>query len=153
MIALPSRDLDVLHIATHAVARNDAPEQSALFLSAADGTPIAAERLTADDIARSGLRADVVVLSGCATGDGRELRGEGVLGLTYGFLANGWHTVIGSLWPVEDALTARFMEEFYAAYRQSGHAADALRIAQLRTRSTAGASIWSSFVVRSNEMH
>ena len=122
MIELPSADLGVLHFATHAVARRDAPEQSALFLSeyAADGSPLPSDRLTADDIARSGLRADVVVLSGCATGDGRELRGEGVLGLTYGFLANGSHTVIASLWPVEDALTARFMEEFYAAYRASG---------------------------------
>ena len=153
VIELPKQDLDVLHFATHAVARKDAPEQSALFLSefAADGTPLAADRLTADDIARSGLRADVVVLSGCATGDGRELRGEGVLGLTYGFLANGSHTVIGSLWPVEDALTARFMQEFYAAYRVSGRAADALRVAQLRTRGTAASAVWSSFVVRASE--
>ena len=43
-------------------------------------SPLPVDRLTADDITRSGLRADVVVLSGCATGDGRELRGEGVLG-------------------------------------------------------------------------
>jgi CHAT domain-containing protein/tetratricopeptide (TPR) repeat protein len=154
VIELPSDTLDVLHFATHAVARPDAPEQSALFLSeyAADGSPLPSDRLTADDITRSGLRADVVVLSGCATGDGRELRGEGVLGLTYGFLANGSQTVIASLWPVEDALTARFMEEFYTAYRASGHAADALRTAQLRTRGGNGASVWSSFVVRSNQL-
>jgi len=151
---LPSADLGILHFATHAVARRDAPEQSALFLSefAADGSPLAQDRLTMDDIARSGLRADVVVLSGCATGDGRELRGEGVLGLTYGFLANGSRTVIASLWPVEDALTARFMEEFYAAYRTSGRAADALRIAQLRARGTVGSAVWSSFVVRANQL-
>ena len=111
------------------------------------------DRLTLDDIARSGLRADVVVLSGCATGDGRELRGEGVLGLTYGFLANGSHTVVASLWPVEDALTARFMEEFYAAYRVvRPQRADALRIAQLRARGTSGPAVWSSFVVRANEL-
>jgi CHAT domain-containing protein len=154
VIALPSADLGVLHFATHAVARRDAPEQSALFLSefAADGSPLADDRLTADDIARSGLRADVVVLSGCATGDGRELRGEGVLGLTYGFLANGSHTVVASLWPVEDALTARFMEEFYATYRVSGSAPEALRIAQLRVRGTSGSAVWSSFVVRANEL-
>ncbi len=155
VIELPSDELGVLHFATHAVARRDAPEQSALFLSefAADGSPLANDRLTVDDIARSGLRADVVVLSGCATGDGRELRGEGVLGLTYGFLANGSHTVVASLWPVEDALTARFMEEFYAAYRVVGQrAADALRIAQLRTRGTSGPAVWSSFVVRANEL-
>jgi tetratricopeptide (TPR) repeat protein len=154
VIELPSDTLDVLHFATHAVTRRDAPEQSALFLSeyAADGSTLPTDRLTADDIARSGLRADVVVLSGCATGDGRELRGEGVLGLTYGFLANGSHTVIASLWPVEDALTARFMEEFYSAYRVSGRAAEALRVAQLRSRATLVATVWSSFVVRSNEL-
>jgi CHAT domain-containing protein/tetratricopeptide (TPR) repeat protein len=154
VIELPSDTLNVLHFATHAVARRDAPEQSALFLSeyAADGSPLPTDRLTADDIARVGLRADVVVLSGCATGDGRELRGEGVLGLTYGFLANGSHTVIASLWPVEDALTARFMEEFYSAYKVSGRAADALRVAQLRSRGTAAATVWSSFVVRSNKL-
>jgi CHAT domain-containing protein/tetratricopeptide (TPR) repeat protein len=154
VIELPSRDLDVLHFATHAVTRRDVPEQSALFLSeyAADGSPLPSDRLTADDITRSGLRANIVVLSGCATGDGRELRGEGVLGLTYGFLANGSHTVVASLWPIEDALTARFMEEFYSAYRASGRAADALRTAQLRTRNDGGAAVWSSFVVRSNEL-
>jgi CHAT domain-containing protein len=154
VIELPSAELGVLHFATHAVARRDAPEQSALFLSefAADGSPLPNDRLTADDISRSGLRADVVVLSGCATGDGGELRGEGVLGLTYGFLANGARTVIATLWPVEDALTARFMEEFYAAYRSSGSAPQALRIAQLRARGTSGPAVWSSFVVRANEL-
>src|SRR5690606_12740521 len=113
-----------------------------LFLSeyAADGSPLPSDRLTADDIARSGLRADLVVLSGCATGDGRELRGEGVLGLTHGFLGNGSRTVVSSLWPVEDALTARFMEEFYSAYRASGRAAEALRVAQLRSRGGGGAA-------------
>jgi CHAT domain-containing protein/tetratricopeptide (TPR) repeat protein len=154
VLGLPSRELDVLHFATHAVTRRDAPEQSALFLSeyAADGTPLQMDRLTADDIARSGLRANLVVLSGCATGDGRELRGEGVMGLTYRFLANGSNTVVASLWPVEDALTARFMEEFYAAYRATGRAPDALRTAQLRTRGSAASAVWASFVVRANAL-
>jgi tetratricopeptide (TPR) repeat protein len=154
VIQLPSQDLDVLHFATHAEARRDAPEQSALFLSeyAADGSMLPVDRLTAEEIRRHGLRADVVVLSGCATGDGRELRGEGVLGLTYGFLSNGANTVVASLWPVEDALTARFMQEFYAAYRATGRASQALRIAQLRTRNSAGPSVWASFVVRSGSL-
>ena len=153
VIELPSADLDVLHFATHAVARRDAPEQSALFLSeyAADGSPLPADRLTAEDITRSGLRADVVVLSGCATGDGRELRGEGVLGLTYGFLANGSHTVVASLWPVEDALTARFMEEFYAAYRAVGaRGRRAAHRATAHPRQRRRPPVWSSFVVRAN---
>jgi CHAT domain-containing protein len=150
---LPAKDLAVLHFATHAVAHNDSPDQSALFLTeyARDGALLPASRLTTSDIVRSGLRADVVVLSGCATGDGGALRGEGVLGLTYGFLANGSHSVVASLWPIEDAATARLMNEFYRAYRESRSAADALRTAQLRTRASAPAGVWSSFVVRANE--
>jgi CHAT domain-containing protein len=153
VLELPAKDLAVLHFATHAVAHADAPEQSALYLTeyAPDGTALPSSRLTANDIARSGLHADVVVLSGCATGDGSALRGEGVLGLTYGFLANGSHSVVASLWPIEDASTARFMNEFYRAYRVSGRASEALRTAQLRTRGRGSAGVWSSFVVRANE--
>ncbi len=149
---LPTQDLRVLHFATHALARRDSPAQSALYLSefAADGSNIADNRLTVDDIARSRLRANVVVLSGCATGDGNELRGEGVLGLTYGFLANGSNSVVAALWPIEDSSTARFMSEFYRAYRDSGKAAEALREAQLRTRANTATAVWSSFVVRAN---
>ena len=140
VLQLPAGELAVLHFATHAVARKDSPDQSALYLSEyAPGRRAAADaRLTASDIARTGLRANVVVLSGCATGDGGELRGEGVLGLTYGFLANGSRSVVAALWPIEDASTARFMNEFYRAYRESGRAADALRTAQLRTRGSPG---------------
>jgi CHAT domain-containing protein len=98
----------------------------------------------------SGLRARVVVLSGCATGDGSTLRGEGVLGLAYGFLANGSGAVVASLWPVEDASTARLMNDFYRAYRAHGNAAEALRSAQLRGRATGKSGAWSSFVVRAN---
>ena len=121
VLELPSSELAVLHFATHAVARRDSPEQSALYLSeyTHDGALLQATRLTANDITRSGLRADLVVLSGCATGDGSALRGEGVLGLTYGFLANGSHSVVAALWPIEDASTARFMNEFYRSYRVS----------------------------------
>jgi CHAT domain-containing protein/tetratricopeptide (TPR) repeat protein len=152
VLALPSRDLGVLHFATHAMARSDWPEQSALYLSefAADGSSVTNSRVTVGEITRSGLHADVVVLSGCATGDGSELRGEGVLGLTYGFLANGSRAVIASLWPIEDASTARFMSEFYGAYRSNANPAEALRRAQLRTRDTIAPSVWSSFVVRAN---
>jgi CHAT domain-containing protein len=153
VLQLAPENLGVLHFATHALARRDFPEQSALYLSeyAADGSRLDDSRLTASQIARSGLHADVVVLSGCATGDGGALRGEGVLGLTYGFLSNGSRSVVAALWPIEDAATARFMSEFYRAYRSSGRAADALRTAQMHMRHSAKASVWSSFVVRANE--
>ena len=152
VIELPSRDLDVLHFATHAVARRDAPEQSALFLSeyAADGSPLPRDRLTADDIARSGLRADVVVLSGCATGDGRELRGEGVLGLTYGFLANGstpWSLRCG-----RSRTRSRRVSWRSSTPPTAPAAARPTRCAPRNcARAARGAeSVWSSFVVRAN---
>jgi tetratricopeptide (TPR) repeat protein len=152
VLALSSTDLGVLHFATHALARRDSPEQSALYLSeyTSGGKLVPDSRITVGEITRSGLRADVVVLSGCATGDGSELRGEGVLGLTYGFLANGSQAVVASLWPIEDASTARFMSAFYAAYRANAQPAEALRDAQLRTRGVITAAVWSSFVVRAN---
>jgi CHAT domain-containing protein len=152
VLELPWKDLAVLHFATHALARKDSPEQSALFLSAyaPDGTLLPDTRLTTSEITRYRLRADLVVLSGCATGDGNALRGEGVLGLTYGFLANGSRSVVASLWPVEDASTARFMNEFYQAFRATGSASEALRNAQLRTRGSTSVPVWSSFVVRAN---
>jgi CHAT domain-containing protein len=152
VLELASTQLKILHFATHAVARADSPEQSALFLSEfrADGSRLDDSQLTVGDIARSGLNANVVVLSACETGEGSRLRGEGVLGLTYGFLANGSGSVVAALWPIEDAGTAKFMSEFYGAYRTSAKPADALRAAQLRTRQSARAAVWSSFVVRAN---
>jgi CHAT domain-containing protein/tetratricopeptide (TPR) repeat protein len=153
VLDLAALDLGVLHFATHAVARADAPERSALYLSeySPDGVLDPASRLTTSDIMSSGLHAQVVVLSGCATGDGSTLRGEGVLGLTYGFLANGSGAVVASLGPVEDATTARLMSEFYKSYRVSGNAVEALRAAQLRVRAAKkDEAVWSSFVVRAN---
>jgi CHAT domain-containing protein/tetratricopeptide (TPR) repeat protein len=153
VLELASQELSVLHFATHAIAREDAPERSALFLSeySPDGGLDADSQLSTADIVTSGLRARVVVLSGCSTGDGSKLRGEGVLGLTHGFLANGAGAVVASLWPVEDASTARLMREFYRAYRANGNAAQALRAAQLRAReSQPDTGVWSSFVVRAN---
>jgi CHAT domain-containing protein len=153
VLSLPAKELAVLHFAVHAVTLGDEPEQSALFLSeySREGELQNPSKVTALDIAQSGLRADVVVLSACGTGDGNALRGEGVLGLTYEFLANGSHSVVASLWPIEDASTARFMNEFYRAYRVNGSAADALRAAQLKMRAAGTSGVWASFVVRANE--
>ena len=105
--------------------------QSALYLSEirCRRHRARAERLTASEIGRTGLHADLVVLSGCATGDGSAMRGEGVLGLTYAIpgerrALRGGCVVARS----QDASTARLMSEFYKAYRKTGRAAEALRV-------------------------
>jgi hypothetical protein len=79
------------------------------------------------------LRApvDLVVLSACETGLGQDLRGEGLIGLTRGFMYAGATTVVASLWKVEDESTAELMKLFYIEMLQNGKTpAEALRLAQ-----------------------
>jgi CHAT domain-containing protein len=73
---------------------------------------------------------ELVVISGCDTAMGMQLAGEGMMGLTRGFLAQGAHHVISTLWPVSDRASAQFMALFYEALHGSGNVAEALRAAQ-----------------------
>jgi CHAT domain-containing protein len=83
------------------------------------------------DIYDLDLDADLVVLSGCRTAVGKEVRGEGVMGLTRGFQYAGVPRVIASLWKVQDRTTAELMTRFYKALWENGLSpAAALREAQ-----------------------
>ena len=66
------------------------------------------------------LAADLVVLSACETAIGREMRGEGLLGLTRGFMFAGARQVVASLWQVEDRATAELMRVFYTGVLRDG---------------------------------
>jgi CHAT domain-containing protein len=98
------------------------------------------------------LDADLVVLSGCRTALGRELRGEGLVGLTRGFLYAGAPRVVASLWKVEDRATSELMARFYRALWQEGlPPAAALRSAQLslrRERRWRDPYFWAGFVLQ-----
>src|SRR4030095_12399070 len=77
------------------------------------------------------LDADLVVLSACESALGRELSGEGMIGLTRGFQYGGGRSVVASLWSVADQVTAELMARFHR-HRAAGLAKDeALRAAQL----------------------
>ncbi|MEM7305546.1 MAG: CHAT domain-containing tetratricopeptide repeat protein [Planctomycetota bacterium] len=146
--ALFALDLDeyrVLHFATHALVDDERPDRSALVLSQLDlpdriGAALKGERiddglLKADEIARElRLDADLVVLSACETALGREVAGEGYLGLADAFLRAGTRGVAASLWSVDDRATALFMERFYTAWRAGATKADALRTARAALR-------------------
>ena len=105
-----------VHFATHAILNSEHPELSGIVLSLVDeqGKPVDGF-LRLHDIYNLNLPADLVVLSACQTGLGREIRGEGLLGLTRGFMYAGAPRVVASLWKVDDAATAELMKRFYAA--------------------------------------
>jgi CHAT domain-containing protein len=126
-------DYRILHFATHGVLRAEHPELSALVLSRYrdDGTPREG-RLSLYEVYGLRLPADLVVLSACRTALGREVRGEGLLGLPRGFLYAGATRVLVSLWDVQDESTAELMRRFYRHLLVAGRSpAAALRAAQL----------------------
>jgi CHAT domain-containing protein/tetratricopeptide (TPR) repeat protein len=126
----------VVHFATHGIADTRNPELSGLVLSLVDAAGKPREGfLGLSDIYDLDLAADLVVLSGCRTALGKEVRGEGLMGLTRGFLYAGVPRVVGSLWPVQDRTTAELMSFFYKAMWQRGlPPAAALREAQRSLR-------------------
>jgi CHAT domain-containing protein/tetratricopeptide (TPR) repeat protein len=137
VLAAGLRDYRVIHFATHALADLQNPELSGLMLSQVDAKGHPREGfLGLSDIYELDLNADLVVLSGCKTALGKEVRGEGLMGLTRGFQYAGVPRVVASLWPVQDHTTAELMTRFYRAmWRDHLPAAAALREAQLSLRS------------------
>jgi CHAT domain-containing protein len=123
----------LIHFATHGVIDTRYPDLSALALSRFDAAGAPTQGLLGlPDIYALNLNADLVVLSACETALGRDIRGEGLLGLTQGFLYAGAKGVVASLWPVADRATAELMRRFYDHMLLDGlRPAAALRRAQL----------------------
>ncbi len=127
-------DYRFVHFATHGRFDSERPELSGLALSRLDarGRPRDGWMLRSHEIFRLDLRAESVVLSACRSGLGREVRGEGLVGLTQAFLHAGAARVVVSFWPVDDQATAALMERFYRGVLEGGlRPAAALRVAQL----------------------
>ncbi len=143
----------IVHFATHGLIDSSRPELSGLVLSRVDSTGAPRDGfLRLRDIYSLELSADLVVLSGCRTAWGREIRGEGLVGLTRGFMAAGVPRVIASLWRVEDRATAELMAELYRSMWQQEHSpAAALRQAQLsviRQKKWRDPYYWGAFIVQ-----
>ena len=123
----------VLHFATHGLLDLVQPELSGLVLSLFDEQGRSVDGfLRAHELYARPLAAELVVLSACQTGLGREVRGEGLVGLPRGFLYAGVPRVVVSLWNVADHRTAELMSMFYEGYADGLSPAAALRQAQLR---------------------
>ncbi len=105
----------LIHVASHATTDAEIPQASALILSTVDakGKPIDGRVLGADFMGVR-LHADTVVLSACDTALGKSVAGEGLIGLQYAVLARGARSVVSSLWPAIDQVTAELMVKFYS---------------------------------------
>jgi CHAT domain-containing protein/tetratricopeptide (TPR) repeat protein len=102
-----------IHFATHGLVDSERPGLSSLVLSMVDVQGKAQDGfLRLHDIYNLKLPAELVVLSACQTGLGREIKGEGLVGLTRGFMYAGAARVVVSLWNVNDKATAELMTRF-----------------------------------------
>jgi CHAT domain-containing protein/Tfp pilus assembly protein PilF len=146
-------DRRVVHFATHGLLNSEHPDLSGLVLSLVDEKGLPRDGfLRMHDIYNLRLPADLVVLSACQTALGREIRGEGLVGLTRGFMYAGARRVVASLWQVDDESTAELMKRFYRAMLKEGRRPpDALRIAQLevsQNRRWSAPFYWAGFVLQ-----
>jgi CHAT domain-containing protein len=146
-------DYRIVHFATHAFVNHQHPELSGIVLSRVDerGQPRNGF-LRLHEIYNLRLGAELVVLSACETALGKEVRGEGMIGLTRGVMYAGAPRVAASLWRTDDRAAAELMKRFYQRMLGEGMtAAAALRAAQvslLREQRWATPYFWAPFTLQ-----
>jgi CHAT domain-containing protein len=143
----------IVHFATHGVFDNERPEFSGLMLSLYTNEGKRRDGfLQLKDIYNLDLPVDLVVLSACNTGIGKQIRGEGLLGLTRGFMYAGASQVVASLWKVDDEATAEFMKHFYrSVLREQKPPVTGLREAQIalwQQKRWRSPYFWAAFVLK-----
>jgi CHAT domain-containing protein len=143
----------ILHFATHTMIDSEHPELSGIVLSLVDPQGRRLDGfLGMSDIYDLKLASNLVVLSACSTALGKEVKGEGLIGLTRGFLYAGASGVTASLWKVDDEATAELMGHCYGGLFQRGLTpAAALREAQLamwNQKRWRAPYYWAAFVIQ-----
>ncbi len=123
-----------LLFATHGIVDTTSPELSGIALSQIDkeGKQVKNGYLRLGDIFNLDLGAELVVLSACETGLGKDVKGEGLMGLTRGLMYAGSKRAVVSLWQVDDKGTSQLMPKFYSSVLQGKSPTTALRDAQLQ---------------------
>jgi CHAT domain-containing protein len=143
----------ILHFATHGFIDSDHPELSSIVLSTVDRNGNETNGLMPlYDIYSLDLSAELTVLSACQTALGKDIKGEGLIGLTHSFMSAGSNTVVATLWKVDDRATAVLMADFYESMLQKGMSpAAALRSAKLkmmRDKQWSAPYYWAGFVLQ-----
>jgi CHAT domain-containing protein/tetratricopeptide (TPR) repeat protein len=147
-------DYRIVHFASHSFINAAHPDLSGIVLSLVDQRGQEQDGfLRLHEIYNLKLPADLVVLGGCRTGLGKEIKGEGLMSLTRGFMYAGAPRVIVSAWEVQDRPSATLMVKFYryllGPKRLS--AAAALRAAQIemsRDKQFAAPYFWAGFTLQ-----
>jgi CHAT domain-containing protein len=107
-------DYRIIHFATHGFVNSDYPGFSGVALSMVGRNGESEDGfLRLDQIYGLDLPVDLVVLSACQTALGKDVKGEGLVGLTRGFLYAGAASVLATLWKVDDQASAELMKRFY----------------------------------------
>jgi CHAT domain-containing protein len=144
------RNYRFVHVASHGLMNEENPELSGIVFATPDNRTKEDGVLYSGEIYNLRLNADLVVLSACESGLGAIAKGEGMLGLTRGFLFAGARNVVVSLWQVGDKSTANLMVQFYRNIlegRQYSAALRAAKLALITGKTYAHPLEWSSFVL------
>ncbi|WDD99200.1 CHAT domain-containing protein [Thalassomonas actiniarum] len=145
------RHARILHIASHGYFHSLNPDNIGFALSANDKQgEYEPGFITLTELFSFRFNNELVVISGCDTGMGKSMDGEGMLGLSRGFISQGAKHVISTLWPVADKASAKFMQLFYHRLKQLGEVDQALRAAQndMRTIPTYNHPFyWAAYVL------
>ncbi|MEM7245896.1 MAG: CHAT domain-containing protein [Acidobacteriota bacterium] len=144
-----ARKADLLHLAAHALADEQAPGLAGLVL-APESPSQDVGLLTVERLAATSLRAQLVTLSACETGRGDLRQREGQLSLARAFLETGAEAVLATAWPVEDETTRQLMTELHVGLRRGESRTTALASARARLRATPGREhpfYWASYLL------
>jgi CHAT domain-containing protein len=118
----------VIHFATHGLVSDVQPKRSGLLLAPETGED---GLLQMSEIYGLGLKANLVVLSACQTALGREITGEGLIGLSRAFFYAGARSVVATLWNLNDRFAAEFVQRFYRELNEGHSSEEALRRAKV----------------------
>ncbi len=146
-------DYRMLHFATHGLIDIKRPEVSSIVLSTFDENGNNIEGfLRLQDIYSLNLASDLVVLSACESGVGKDVKGEGLMSMNNAFLQAGAKSVVSSAWKVDDNATALMMSNFYSNLIDKGLTpSEALRQAQIKLSKSAqykSPFFWAAFTVQ-----
>jgi CHAT domain-containing protein/tetratricopeptide (TPR) repeat protein len=143
----------VIHVATHALVDADPTRGAGVVLTPDPAAGPAGDRdglLVPEEIARTPIATQLVVLAGCRTARGGDGEGRAMTGLTGSFLAAGSPAVIASLWDVGDEATAAFMSQLYFELARGATAGEGLQAVKRRLRADPQwdrAALWAPFVL------